>query len=75
MELCLGASLYHHIKKLPNQRLPEEQCKVVFKQIVSAIAYMHKRGYCHRDLKLDNILYNNNTQTVKLIDFGFSIKA
>jgi maternal embryonic leucine zipper kinase len=42
---------------------------------VSAIAYMHKRGYSHRDLKLDNILYNNNTQTVKLIDFGFSIKA
>lgn len=36
---------------------------------------MHKRGYAHRDLKLDNILFETKTQTVKLIDFGFSIKV
>jgi maternal embryonic leucine zipper kinase len=75
MELCHGASLYHHIKKLPDQRLPEVQCKVVFKQIVSALAYIHKRGYAHRDLKLDNILFNGPTSVVKLIDFGFSVKT
>lgn len=75
MELCHGASLYHHIKKLPDQRMPEDTAKDVFKQIVSGLGYIHKRGYAHRDLKLDNILYNGPTNVVKLIDFGFSVKT
>ena len=41
MELCEGSSLFHLIKKLPNQRLPEDQCKQIFRQLVSATAYMH----------------------------------
>ena len=26
------------------------------KQILSGIAFMHSKGICHRDIKLDNIL-------------------
>lgn len=36
---------------------------------------MHSRGYVHRDLKLDNILFDPATKTVRIIDFGFSLKA
>jgi serine/threonine protein kinase len=57
----MGASLYHHIKKLPNQRMAEDTCRIVVRQIVHGIAYMHKRGYAHRDLKLDNILFDTKT--------------
>lgn len=31
MEMCSGSSIYHHIKKQPDQRLAEEQCKHIFK--------------------------------------------
>ena len=36
---------------------------------------MHERGYAHRDLKLDNILYNADEQQIKIIDFGFSLET
>ena len=36
---------------------------------------MHKTGYVHRDLKLDNILIDPQTRDIKIIDLGFSIEA
>jgi serine/threonine protein kinase len=38
-------------------------------QIVAATSYCHEQGVAHRDLKLDNILLDNNG-IVKLADFG-----
>ena len=73
MELCAGMPIQHHLKKLPNQRMNEEQCKVIFRQLMLAVGYMHSRGKSHRDLKLDNILYDSETQQIKIIDFGFSL--
>ena len=75
MELCQGASIYHHVKKQPNQRLPEAITKVIFKQLVNAVAYIHSKGYAHRDLKLDNILMDPETKKLKIIDFGFALKS
>lgn len=76
MELCRGTNLFHTIKKRkPDQRLPEQEAAQVFKQIVSAVAYMHDYNVVHRDLKLDNILTNvdaDGNHTIKLIDFGFA---
>ena len=68
-------SIYHHIKKMPDQRLPEDTCKHIFKQLVRGISYMHSKGYAHRDLKLDNILMDTATKNIKIIDFGFSLKS
>jgi MAP/microtubule affinity-regulating kinase len=31
MELCNGKSLYHYIKKKNSMRLPEDDCKAIFK--------------------------------------------
>ena len=73
MELCTGMSIYHHIKKMPNQRLPEEVCKVIFRHLIMGLGYMHAKGYVHRDIKLDNLLMNIETKHVKIIDFGFSL--
>ena len=74
MELCFGKNLYHSIKKRkPLQRLPELEAAGVFRQIVSAVAYMHKINVVHRDLKLDNVLINEQKgNDIKIIDFGFA---
>lgn len=51
--------------------LIEEEESCIFRQIVDAVAYIHDQGVAHLDLKLNNILLENNTD-VKLIDFGYS---
>lgn len=43
----------------------------MFSQLVGAVAYIHKSGCVHRDLKLENILLDKN-ENVKLVDFGFT---
>lgn len=72
MELCHGKSLFHFVKKRkPHSRIPEAEAAPIFRQIVSAVSYMHSLAIVHRDLKLDNVLIDENNE-VKLIDFGFS---
>lgn len=42
--------------------------------MVAGLRHIHERGYCHKDLKLTNILINKKKK-VKIIDFGFSYKS
>uniref|UniRef100_A0A8C5GJQ8 non-specific serine/threonine protein kinase n=1 Tax=Gouania willdenowi TaxID=441366 RepID=A0A8C5GJQ8_GOUWI len=54
------------------KHVPEDQVKIIFKQIINAALLMHKNGVFHRDLKLENLLVDRNkgTPEVRVIDFG-----
>ena len=41
-------------------------------QIISGIHFLHKYGIMHRDIKLENIVYNEKSKNLKIIDFGLS---
>ena len=69
MELCPNGELFHYI--LSNNYLTENDSKIIFKQIVSAVNYFHQFGIVHRDLKPENILLDSLGK-IKISDFGFS---
>lgn len=46
----------------------------VLRQLVDALDYMHRAGVAHRDIKCDNILFNPENGTAKIIDFGLSYR-
>ena len=52
-------------------KISEPTAKVIFKQIIKALQYIHKKKIVHRDIKLDNILIDL-TNTIKICDFGVS---
>jgi len=53
-------------------RLAERKAFKLFYQIVHAVAYCHRQGVCHRDLKLENVMLVKSQQRAVLIDFGFA---
>jgi MAP/microtubule affinity-regulating kinase len=71
MEYVGGPSLHGYLKSKPNRRLEEFDAKRIFKQILEGIKYCHSRCITHRDIKLENLLLDDNNN-VKIIDFGFS---
>ncbi|XP_052359466.1 maternal embryonic leucine zipper kinase isoform X2 [Oncorhynchus keta] len=71
LEYCPGGELFDYI--IAKDRLSEEETRVFFRQIVSALAYVHSQGYAHRDLKPENLLIDED-HNLKLIDFGLCAK-
>ena len=74
-EYCEGGELFDQVKN----QLSETQIAVIFKQILSGLAYLHSNNIVHRDLKLENILIHEKEKSkttgedlfnIKIIDFG-----
>ena len=78
-QICLvtdfvnGISMHHFVKtQCTNRMVKEPTCRRFFKQILEAFEYLHSIGIAHRDVKLDNILIEEKTRMIKIIDFGFA---
>ena len=61
------------LELVKKRRLEERVARYYFGQILDAVEYLHSHGYCHRDLKIENILLDQNFNLV-LTDFGHSVK-
>ncbi|KAL4503612.1 hypothetical protein ABPG73_017355 [Tetrahymena malaccensis] len=72
MEYVGKDSLYTYLKSFEGRKLPEDEAKRIFKQIIKGVSYLHTNNIIHRDMKLENLLMDD-TKNIKIIDFGFSI--
>ena len=69
-EYIKGQELFQYI--LLKKKLSEEEACFYFSQIVSGIEYLHKLKIAHRDIKSENIIIEQNTKLIKILDFGLS---
>lgn len=72
----VGGHLGATLKATPHGFLEEAVAKRYIYQILGAVIHCHNHGLCHRDIKLQNILKENNSDNaqVKLIDFGNAVR-
>jgi len=70
MEFIPGGELYEALINLGP--FSEEQTFYIFRQLVDAVSYLHKNGIAHRDIKLENILWTESSNQLKLTDFGLA---
>ena len=73
MEYVPKKNLYHIIKK--SKGMNENDAFKYFIQTVAGIYFMHKHDLIHRDIKPENLLVNENTQKVKICDFGWTTQT
>jgi len=72
MEMCTGGELYEAL--IANDSYGENYAAHLFYQMAAAVAYVHSKKMAHRDLKLENFIFENKkpNSPLKLIDFGLS---
>jgi len=70
-EYVEGMDLFDYLEQSDFSPIPEDRTRKLFKQIVEIVFFIHKKGFVHRDLKLENIMLMPEDK-IKLIDFGLS---
>lgn len=69
LEYCPNGELFNYI--IEKRFLGEPEAKVLMKQFLKGLTYIHRVGAVHRDLKPENLLLDS-TGMVKVSDFGFA---
>jgi serine/threonine protein kinase len=69
MDFVPGGELFSHLRRAG--RFPLEVTKLYAAEIVLALAYLHERSICYRDLKPENLLLDQDGH-LRITDFGFA---
>jgi CHASE2 domain-containing sensor protein len=70
MEFLKGRDLAPYVK--PDKLLPLPNVLSIMARVADALAYAHKNSVVHRDIKPANIMYEPESDTVKVTDFGIA---
>ena len=71
LEYLPGAQTLYEVLRIHGV-LPESLARNLSRQLISGLSYLHYKNVLHRDLKLDNILIDEDLKRCILIDFGLS---
>uniref|UniRef100_A0A6Q2XTX1 non-specific serine/threonine protein kinase n=1 Tax=Esox lucius TaxID=8010 RepID=A0A6Q2XTX1_ESOLU len=67
MEYANGGELFFHLSR--DRVFTEDRARFYGAEIVSALEYLHSRDVVYRDLKLENLMLDNDGH-IKITDFG-----
>lgn len=55
-----------YIRHQKRGKIDETVARIIFRQMISAVAYVHEKDIIHRDVKLENLLIDPKTYKIKL---------
>ena len=67
-----GGNLCDMIGSQKGFKLQEDIARVLFRQILAGLGYLHSKSIIHRDIKLENILLDETHSKAVIADFGLS---
>ena len=67
-----GGNLCDMIGSQEGFKLQEEIARLLFRQILAGLGYLHSKSIIHRDIKLENILLDETHRKAVIADFGLS---
>merc|ERR1719160_666771 len=70
LEYCDGGDFGDKVKE-KGVSLKEDEAAEWMRQVISAVAALHSKCICHRDIKPDNFMVANDR--LKLSDFGLAL--
>lgn len=78
MRHCEGAELFHYVFSESHndayKQFDEVFARNVFRQIIHQVGELHSLGWAHKDMSLENVLYDPDTGTATIIDFGMTVR-
>ncbi|CAI2359201.1 unnamed protein product [Moneuplotes crassus] len=69
LELAHGGELFDFL--MLTEPFTEKVARFFFHQLIEGLEHMHSKGYSHRDIKAENILFDKDFN-LKIADFGTS---
>ena len=66
--------LWQDMRRSPSGRVDETKARLWFRQILSALSHFQKKGVCHRDLCMENMMVDEH-DNIKIIDLGLCLRV
>lgn len=63
LDFCAGGDLYYHLTRMKNSRFKhfsEEATQFYVAELILAIEHLHNQGIVYRDLKLENVMLDED---------------
>jgi serine/threonine-protein kinase len=70
MDYAEGEALSRHCH--PGNLLPVATVYQIVAEVADALDYAHKQNVIHRDIKPSNLIFNTDTEQLKITDFGIA---
>lgn len=71
-EYCAKGELFDLVT--PQEGMPDQKAQKYFSQIAQGTRFIHRKGFAHRDLSLENVLIDRH-DVAKICDFGLCARA
>ncbi|PRP79075.1 hypothetical protein PROFUN_13177 [Planoprotostelium fungivorum] len=68
-----GHDLYHSMAESEFRPMHERVVRVILSQLATALGKIHEKGVAHKDIKLENVIWDNVERKASFIDFGLCV--